>query len=260
MNTVKSDLDPGRIICGHLFKIDSHSIPELIDKTGMEVDWSLTARQDYSHKYRTAAYRPRINSVYQSLSTDDQLRVSYAIVAELVKMGNIDALNNDLKRIGWSISEDKLVPIEADVKEIFFPKDSQHDAYVQIRQIIQEATTSITVIDPYIDSSIFTVFKTVSPQSFNFRLLTFRLPNDFVHESQKFLSQFDNCKIEIRKTKEFHDRFIVLDAANCWHIGCSIKDAGNKAFMISKIEDNANRDALVTQMESTWKNANVVTI
>jgi len=260
MNTTKSDLDPWRIICGHLFEIDSYYIPELIDKTGMEVDWSLTDRQDYSHKYRKAAYRPRINFVYQSLSTDDQLRVSYTIVAELVKMGNIDALDNDLKRIGWSIAEDKLVPIGADVKEIFFSKDSQHDAYVQIRQIIQEATTSITVIDPYIDSSIFTVFKTASPQSFNFRLLTFRLPSDFVHEAQKFLSQFNKCKIEIRKTKEFHDRFIVLDAINCWHIGCSIKDAGNKAFMISKIEDNANRDALVAQMKSIWANAKVVNI
>lgn len=260
MNTTKSDLDPWRIICGHLFGIDSYYIPELIDKTGMEVDWSLTDRQNYSHKYRKAAYRPRINSVYRSLSTDDQLRVSYTIVAELVKMGNIDALDNDLKRIGWSIAEDKLVLIGADVKEIFFPKDSQHDAYVQIRQIIQEATTSIIVIDPYIDSSIFTVFRTASPQSPNFGLLTFRLPSDFVHEARKFLSQFNECKIEIRKTKEFHDRFIVVDAINCWHIGCSIKDAGNKAFMISKIEDNANRNALVAQVNSTWANAEVVNI
>lgn len=260
MNTTKSDLDPWRIICGHLFEIDSYYIPELVDKTGMEVDWSLTDRQNYSHKYRKAAYRPRIDFAYQSLSTDDQLRVSYTIVAELAKMGNIDALDNDLKRIGWSIAEDKLVPIGTDVKEIFFSKDSQHDAYVQIRQIIQEATTSIIVIDPYIDSSIFTVFKTASPQSLNFRVLTFRPPSDFVHEAQKFLSQFNKCKIEIRKTKEFHDRFIVLDAINCWHIGCSIKDAGNKAFMISKIEDNANRDALVAQVKSTWANAKVVNI
>ncbi len=111
MNITKSGLDPWRIICGHLFEIDSYYIPELIDKTGIEVDWSLTGRQDYSHKYRKAAYRPRINSVYQSLSTNDQLRVSYTIVAELVKMGNIDALDNDLRRIGWSIAEDKLVPI-----------------------------------------------------------------------------------------------------------------------------------------------------
>ena len=63
MNEAKSDLDPWRIICGHLFEIDSYSIPELIDKTGMEVDWSLTDRQNYSHTYRKAAYRPRINSV-----------------------------------------------------------------------------------------------------------------------------------------------------------------------------------------------------
>ena len=104
------------------------------------------------------------------------------------------------------------------------------------------------------------LFKKRPPQSFNFRVLTFRLPSDFAHEAQKFLSQFNKCKMEIRKTKEFHDRFIVLDAINCWHIGCSIKDAGNKAFMISKIEDSANRDALVAQVNSTWASAKIVNI
>jgi hypothetical protein len=38
----KSELDPWRVICGHLFELDSYYIPEIIDKTGMAVDWFLT--------------------------------------------------------------------------------------------------------------------------------------------------------------------------------------------------------------------------
>ncbi len=79
----KSQLDPWRVICGHLFKIDSYHIPEIIDKTGIVVDWSLTERQDYSHKYRKEAYRPRIHAAYESLSGEDQLRVSYSVASEL---------------------------------------------------------------------------------------------------------------------------------------------------------------------------------
>ena len=59
----KAKLDLWRVICAHLFNIDSYSIPGIIDNTGMAVDWSLTDRQDYSDNYRKNAYRPRINVI-----------------------------------------------------------------------------------------------------------------------------------------------------------------------------------------------------
>ena len=39
-------------------------------------------------------------------------------------------------------------------------------------------------------------------------------------------------------TNKFHDRFIIIDNKNLYHIGASLKDLGNKCFAISKIEDN----------------------
>lgn len=255
MNTSKSILDPWRILLSHLMELDSYYIPDIIDRTGMVVDWSLTERQNYSHKYRKDAFRHRIIAAYNSLAPDDQLRVSHTIAAELSKMGWTDRVNNDLKRIGWNIEHNSLVPVGADVKELFFPKDTQHDAYIEIRKIFQEALTSIYVIDPYLDSSIFTVLKAISSLSIKVRFLTFKAPSDLVLEARKFLSQYTNYSIELRKTREFHDRFIVIDDTKCWHVGCSMKDAGNKAFMISVIEDNANRDALMRQIREAWINA-----
>jgi len=260
MSTSKSILDPWRILLSHLMNLDSYYIPDIIDKTGMVVNWSLTDRENYSHKYRRDAFRSRIIKTYNSLPTDDQLRVSHTIAAELSKMGPTDSLNNDLKRIGWNIENNSLVPVGADVKELFFPKDVQHDAYIEIRKIFQEASTSIYVIDPYIDSSIFTILKTITYKPIKVKLLTSKIPSDFVHETRRFLSQCSNFTIKIWKTREFHDRFIILDDFKCWHIGCSIKDAGNKAFMISKFEDNANRDALKMQVDNSLANAREVNI
>lgn len=245
---------------GHLFELDSYYIPEIIDKTGMVIDWTLTEREDYSHKYRKAAYRPRVNAAYDSLSEQDRLRVTYIAASELADRGRADALNATLEKIGWRIEQGRLTPIRADVKELFFPKDTQHDAYVEIRRLFQKAKGSITVVDPYIDSSVFIVLRTISSPSLNVRLLTHKIPSDFTQEARKFLAQHTNFILQARKSKEFHDRFVVIDDDECWHVGCSIKDAGNKAFMLSKIEDHVNRGALITQLKNSWATAEIINL
>ena len=41
----------------------------------------------------------------------------------------------------------------------------------------------------------------------------------------------------IKTTTDFHDRFLIIDKTEVYHIGASIKDAGKKSFGITKIED-----------------------
>jgi len=120
----KSESDPWPVILGYLFELDSYYIPQIIDKTGMVVDWTLTEREDYSHKYRKAAYRPRINGAYDSLSEQDRLRVAYIVASELADRGRADALNATLEQIGWRLEQGRLTPARADDKELFFPKDT----------------------------------------------------------------------------------------------------------------------------------------
>ncbi len=248
----RADLDPWRVISGHLFELGSYDIPEIIDKTGMKVNWRLIEKEDYSHKYRKAAYRPRVNAEYDSLSDTDKLRVVFIVVSELSDRGHADTLSANLGKIGWRIEDGCLTPSRADVKELFFSKDSQYDAYVEIRNLFQKAKNSIVVVDPYLDSSVFIVLGRVSSSSLSVRLLTYKIPSDFAQEMQKFLAQHKKFALEARKSNEFHDRFIILDEDECWHVGCSIKDAGNKVFMLSKIEDMANKTALIEQVNDTW--------
>lgn len=256
----KSELDPWQVILGHLFELDSYHIPQIIEKTGMTVDWSLTEREGYSHKYRKAAYRPRINSAYNSLSEQDRLRVAYIVASELSKRGDAEAINANLEKIGWRVEEGRLTPIRADVEELFFLKDTQHDAYVEIRKLFQKAKASITVVDPYLDSSVLIALGTISTPSLEVSLLTHKIPSDFTQEARKFKAQHTNFTLEIRRCNEFHDRFIVLDSDECWHVGCSLKDAGSKAFMLSKIEDQKNRDVLVSQLKNSWSNAEILSL
>lgn len=224
------------------------------------MDWSLNEGQDYSHSYRKAAYRPRINTAYEVLGDEDRLRVAYIVGSELVGRGKGDELNAGLQNIGWRLDDGSLAPATAEVSELFFPVGTQHDAYVEMRRILQKAIKSITIVDPYVDSSLFTILGTISSSSISVELLTYNVPSDFAHEAHTFLSQHTNIELSVRKSKEFHDRFIILDGGDCWHVGASIKDAGMRAFMLSKVEDTGNRTALIEQVNNTWRAATVVSI
>ena len=146
------------------------------------------------------------------------------------------------------------------IRELFFPDYSQHDAYVSIRAILSRATKQIEIVDPYIDQSILTVLSTFIEPGMSVRILTSKLPADFILEAGKWLIQYAGVHLEARTTKTFHDRFIVLDSDGCWHVGCSLKDAGNKAFMISELEDENNRTALLAQVATSWNGATVVMV
>ena len=52
---------------------------------------------------------------------------------------------------------------------------------------------------------------------------------------QKFNKEYPILKVA--KTNKFHDRFIVIDNKELYHVGASLKDLGKKCFAISKIED-----------------------
>ena len=83
-------------------------------------------------------------------------------------------------------------------------------------------------------------------------LLSAKLTTDFIVEAAKFCKQYPNFEVAVRKTSDFHDRFIIIDKDRCWHIGASIKDAGSKVFMISEVEDERNRVALGQIYEQGW--------
>ena len=143
--------------------------------------------------------------------------------------------------------------------QYFFPQGATHDAYVKIREILRIANSTVTIVDPYIDESIFQMLTSVQQPRLSVKLLTSKLPPDFALEAQKFTTQHSDISLEVRRTKEFHDRFIILDDSQCYHVGASIKDAGNKVFMISQVQDQKNVDALLQEHEQSWNAASTFT-
>jgi hypothetical protein len=146
---------------------------------------------------------------------------------------------------------------DASVLEIFIAPGTQHDAYQEIRGIISNAAQELVIVDNYVDGTLFQLLTNSKPTA-ALKVLTFSMPADFALEGKKFIQQYGRVVEVKRDRNDFHDRFIILDNGRVFHLGHSIKDAGNKAMMIHQLEDERNIIATIEAFKKAWGNANPV--
>jgi len=251
-----SVLNPLSIIIYLLTDIgNSDQVLKVIHKSGISIDLSLSKQQDFSHKTRTREYIKRLNNSLQNEGYEQMLHSLFLltknIIAEDTKLEKI--LDQKLSEIGWEVKEGNLSPKGRDVVELFFPSGLVYSAYHSIKEILKKANNNIDIIDLYINSSIFEILKIKSDtKKIIVRILTKIMKDDFDHEKSLFTQEHQNIKIERKNISDFHDRFIILDRDTVYHLGASIKDAGKKAFFISKIEDCNIKEIIIESFEKRW--------
>ena len=119
---------------------------------------------------------------------------------------------------------------------IFF--DGQiFDAYLFVADTIKSATTSIVLIDNYVDESVLLL---LSKRNTNVEatIYTANVSAQLKLDLKKFNAQYP--KVEVKTFNKSHDRFLIIDNATVYHIGASLKDLGKKWFAFSKIELDAS--------------------
>lgn len=118
-------------------------------------------------------------------------------------------------------------------QQIFF-NGQIYDSYSLIIDIIKTAQNKILIIDNYIDD---TISKMLTKKNKNVEVVILTSENSNITklDIQKFNKEYPTLKVA--KTDKFHDRFIVIDNKELYHIGASLKDLGKKCFAISKIKD-----------------------
>ncbi len=123
---------------------------------------------------------------------------------------------------------------EEDIKQKIFFEGQIYDAYSLIIDIIKKANKKILIIDNYIDDS---VLKMLTKKNKNVEIVILTSDKSTIQkiDIQKFNKEYPILKVT--KTNKFHDRFIVIDNKEMYHLGASIKDLGKKCFGINKIED-----------------------
>ena len=65
-------------------------------------------------------------------------------------------------------------------------------------------------------------------------IYTHTISNQLNLDIQKHNSQYP--RIEVKTYKQCHDRFLIIDDTDVYHIGASLKDLGKKMFAFSKLD------------------------
>ncbi len=115
-------------------------------------------------------------------------------------------------------------------KEGIFFNGQVFDAYMFVNDLIKSAEKSIILIDNYVDESVLVLFSKIPRIKVTiYTRLNDKLKLDF----KKYNSQYKNVKIIDFSLS--HDRFLIIDKKDVYHIGASLKDLGKKWFAFSKL-------------------------
>lgn len=118
-------------------------------------------------------------------------------------------------------------------QKVFF-NGQIYDAFSFIIDLIKRATKKIILIDNYVDIETLNIMCKKN-NGVHTVIIGSGKGNLTNIDIKKFNSQYPNLRYKLNN--DFHDRFIILDDNEVYHIGASIKDAGKKSFGITKIED-----------------------
>lgn len=117
------------------------------------------------------------------------------------------------------------------VEGIFY--DGQlFDAYKFAADLVRTATKSLILIDNYIDDAVLTLFTKRIP-GVSVTIYTAQISKQLSLDLQRHNSQYE--PIDIRQFSQSHDRFLIIDEKDIYHLGASLKDLGKKWFAFSKI-------------------------
>ena len=136
-------------------------------------------------------------------------------------------LKNEMQDIKSKVKDDVL-----ECKQGIFYNGQTFDAYKFVNDLIKLAKTDIKLLDNYIDETVLILFSKVP--DIKVTIYTKNISKQLKLDLEKYNSQYNN--IEIKKFENSHDRFLIIDESEVYHMGASLKDLGKKWFGFSRMD------------------------
>lgn len=178
--------------------------------------------------YRVNSIRATQFRIWATRILKDYLLKGYALNNRMNRIeDNVQALSEKVNQIDLQINT-HIIPTQG----VFF--DGQiFDAYELASRIIRSAKKNIVLIDNYIDETTLTHLAK-KQKGVNVLLLTKTISKPLQLDVQKANEQYGN--FELKTFTQSHDRFLIIDGKEVYHLGASLKDLGRKWFAFSKLE------------------------
>jgi hypothetical protein len=118
-------------------------------------------------------------------------------------------------------------------KQGIFFQGQLFDAHVFVSDLIKQAQKSLVVIDNYVDETTLLLLSK-RKKLVNCKVHT-RINETLKKDIEKHNLQYP--AISLLENRSSHDRFIIIDNTQLYHIGASLKDLGNKCFAFSRMDN-----------------------
>ena len=180
------------------------------------------------------------------LRSDVAVKVSIQIINAFVEMRKLIANHSGLLQRMDGI-ERKQLETDQKFENVFRALESKDiipnqgvffdgqvfDAYELASKIIRSAKKNIVLIDNYIDESTLTHLSKKT-KAVEVLLLTKTISKKLTLDVKKANEQYPN--FELKTFTKSHDRFLIIDDSEVFHLGASLKDLGKKWFAFSKLD------------------------
>lgn len=179
--------------------------------------------------YRVKSVRGTQFRIWANSVLKEYLLKGYSINRRLSELEKTVALHSE--KIDFFVRT-SLPPVEG----IFY--DGQiFDAYKFATDLIKSAKKSLVLIDNYVDESVLLMLSKRNP-GVSATVYTQRITPQLQLDLNKHNDQYP--PINMRTYRNGHDRFLIIDDREVYHIGASLKDLGKKMFAFSRLSIPAN--------------------
>ncbi len=216
-NTTSSSSHGGRRYLPYVFTEQGVSMLSAVLKSSTAIETSIKIINSFVEMRRFLSSN---GELFQRLDLIEKRQLAFEMKAD-----------NKFERIFNAIESNNIKSKQG----IFF--DGQiFDAYTFATDIIKRAKSSIILIDNYVDETVLLMLSK-REKGCSAIIYTKTISNQLKLDLKKHNSQYS--PIEIKSFADAHDRFMILDEKEIYHLGASLKDLGKKWFAFSKFDINS---------------------
>ena len=182
---------------------------------------------------KATKFRQWATSVLKSYITN-----GYAINNDKITHQRFKELENDVTILKQEITtiKSKVKDDVLEYKQGIFYDGQTFDAYVFVADLIKSAKSSIILIDNFVDETVLMLLSkraSTCKATIYTKTISKQLQLDLKKHNEQCLH------VEIKKFNASHDRFLIIDEKEIYHIGASLKDLGKKWFGFSKMDSDS---------------------
>jgi hypothetical protein len=177
--------------------------------------------------YRVSSYKATKFRQWATSVLKEYILNGYTINSHKITEQRLVNLENDMQFIKSNLKNNTL-----EIKQGIFYDGQTYDAYIFVNNLLRNAKKEVVLIDNFIDDAVLTLFSKY--QELQFKIVTKSISKQLKLDIEKYNSQYKNLEIKI--LNKYHDRFIIIDDKEAYHIGASLKDLGKKVFAFGIID------------------------